>query len=178
MKAPFQCSILTFALAFLATAASTGAANASGPDTLSSAAAAEVARTFRHPLLHEVDIRASIDTAGWYVVDDFGDPLGKPCRLPGSKICYSLGENWIHVNGAMGRPVRAVANGEILEFGYSRKSGGKLPNSLGNYILIKHTLPSPGRRIPGVGWTTTVISLYAYLKDLWPAPGFVDTRLS
>jgi murein DD-endopeptidase MepM/ murein hydrolase activator NlpD len=157
--------ILTIAATSLFAAASpTYAKQPTEPDLLANAA--KIAHEFRHPLLREGDGKASIDQELWYVVDDFGDPYGKACRTPQSRVCYSVGENWTHVTRPLGKPVRAVANGEILEFGYSRRSGGKLPDSLGNYILIKHSLPAPGLRIPGIGRVTTVVSLYAYLRDL------------
>jgi hypothetical protein len=102
----------------------------------------------------------------WYVAEDFGDPRGKPCPFVKSQICYNLGENWKHERNSLGRPVFSVANGEVLEFGFSPTPGGKLPGSLGNYILIKHTLPAPGRHVPGIGVVDTVVSLYAHLRDL------------
>ena len=126
----------------------------------------KLADAFRHPLLPGDDSKAGSDAEQWYVSEDFGDPFGNACLTLKSKVCYNLGENWKHEKEALGRPVYAIANGEILDFGYAPTPEGRLPDSLGNYILIKHTLPAPGRRIPGVGSVTTIVSLYAYLKDL------------
>jgi murein DD-endopeptidase MepM/ murein hydrolase activator NlpD len=131
------------------------------------AANPRIADEFRHPLATgDVSENYGDPEEQWYVSKDFGDPLGKACSSLATRICYNLGEDWTHERNAFGKPVFAVANGEILDFGFASTAGGKLPESLGNYILIKHTLPAPGRRIPGQGLVTTVVSLYAHLRDL------------
>ena len=130
------------------------------------AAPAKVADTFQHPLGDGKFSENYGDADRWYVSGDFGDPLGESCDALESPICYKLGEDWKRETGGLNRPVYAVANGTILDFGYAPRPRGRLPDSLGNYVLIRHTLPAPGRRISRVGWVTTVVSLYAYLSDL------------
>jgi hypothetical protein len=127
---------------------------------------AKLADQFRHPLGDGELTERRGDKDGWYVAEDFGDPLGEFCTAVNAPLCYYLGEAWKREGLTLGEPVHAIANGTVLDFGYAPRSEGKLPNSLGNYILIKHTLPAPGRRILRFGRIRTVVSLYAHLADL------------
>jgi murein DD-endopeptidase MepM/ murein hydrolase activator NlpD len=136
---------------------------------LSTSAMAEERRgadKFQHPLWREELSKSRAGSDGWYISRAFGAPFGQYCEELRTPVCYNLGEDWKHEVGGLGRPVYAVANGEILDFGYSAGPKGKLPKSLGNYILIKHSLPEPGRHVAGLGFVTTVVSLYAHLLDL------------
>jgi murein DD-endopeptidase MepM/ murein hydrolase activator NlpD len=129
-------------------------------------AATWVADAFQHPLANSVNTKSATVRETWYLAKGFGDPLGSYCDTLKSQVCYSLGEDWRPEPGNSDRRVHAIANGEILDFGYSRSAGGLLPGSLGNYVLIKHVLPTPGRHIAGYGRVTSVVSLYAHLSNL------------
>ncbi len=121
---------------------------------------------FQHPVGDGSLTENRDDRDGWYVSKGFGDPFGKVCPGTSLPFCYHLGENWNFIGGNLGQPVYAVANGEILESGYASTAGGRLPGSLGNYVLIKHTLRAPGRYVPEYGWVKKIVSLYAHLDDL------------
>ncbi len=129
-------------------------------------ASAAVADKFRMPLGNGNLTENDGDSDGWYVSKGFGDPFGRVCSTAKLPICYHVGENWNFGGQELGKPVYAVANGEILDFGYSSAPRGRLPGSLGNYVLIKHSLPAPGRYIAHFGRVNTVVSLYGHLLDL------------
>ncbi len=135
-------------------------------DSSANPAAAAIADKFRLPLGIGNLTENYGDPDRWYVSKGFGDPFGKICPTTNLPVCYHLGEDWYLSGQPLGQPVYAVANGEILDFGYSPAPGGRLPGSLGNYVLIKHTLPAPGREIADFGRVNTVVSLYGHLTDL------------
>ncbi len=160
--------ILVAAIALYACYVPALAQHAAKPGSSTSAAPAAVAPAdkFRHPVGDGRLTENYDDRDGWFVSKGFGDPFGQVCPGTSLPFCYHLGENWNFIGRDLGQPVYAVANGEILESGYASTAGGRLPGSLGNYALIKHTLPAPGRYVPEYGWVKKIVSLYAHLGDL------------